>query len=104
MNSNSNVKKNPVQKHVPERSCIACREKRAKKELIRIVGNADTVKIDPKGKDSGRGAYLCPKRECWEIGLKGNRLEHALHVELTLENRQLLVEYGRNLPERGTRA
>jgi predicted RNA-binding protein YlxR (DUF448 family) len=88
------------QKHVPERSCIACREKKAKKELIRLVRKEDAVRIDLKGKDTGRGAYLCPRRECWETGLKGNRIEHVLKVKLTLENRQLLVEYGRNLRER----
>jgi hypothetical protein len=88
---------------MPERSCIACRGKRAKRELIRLVGNADAVQIDPKGKDAGRGAYLCPIRECWETGLKGNRLEHTLRVKLTLENRQVLVEYGKSLPERESR-
>jgi len=100
------LKSNPKgyqQRHIPERSCIACREKRAKKELIRLVSSADEVRIDLKGKDAGRGAYLCPARECWEMGLKGNRLEHALQCNLTLENRQVLVEYGRNLPERESR-
>jgi len=75
----------------------------AKRELIRLVGNADAVQIDPKGKEAGRGAYLCPIRECWETGLKGNRLEHTLRVKLTLENRQVLVEYGKSLPERESR-
>ncbi|MCJ7514434.1 MAG: YlxR family protein [Dehalococcoidia bacterium] len=97
---NSLKKQSSPQKHVPERSCIACRGKRAKRELIRLVGSADAVHIDPKGKDSGRGAYLCPTRECWETGLKGNRLEHTLRVKLTLENRRVLVEYGKSLPER----
>jgi len=85
---------------VPERSCIACRGKTAKRKLIRLVGSADAIKIDPKGKEAGRGAYLCPVRQCWDAGLKGNRLEHALRVKLTLENRQVLVEYGKSLPER----
>jgi predicted RNA-binding protein YlxR (DUF448 family) len=88
------------QRHVPERSCIACREKRAKRELIRLVSRAGSVEIDHKGKEIGRGAYLCPIRECWDIGLKGNRLEHALQTELILENRQALVEYGKSLPKR----
>jgi len=39
-------------------------------------------------------------RECWEAGLKSNRLEHALRTKLTLENRQVLVEYGKSLPGR----
>jgi len=103
MNLKSNLKKGHRQKHVPERSCIACREKRAKKELIRLVGGSDEVQIDLKGKSAGRGAYLCPARECWEACLKGNRLEHALQTTLTLENRQVLVEYARGLPGRESR-
>jgi len=101
------LKNNPKghrRKHIPERSCLTCRAKKAKKELSRLVGSVDVVKIDLKGREAGRGAYLCPVRECWEAGLKGNRLEHALKVNLTLENRQVLVEYGRNLPERETQA
>jgi predicted RNA-binding protein YlxR (DUF448 family) len=89
------------QRHIPERSCIACREKRTKRELIRLVCRAGVVEIDHKGKEAGRGAYLCPIRECWDIGLKGNRLEYALQTELILENRQALVEYGKSLPNKG---
>jgi predicted RNA-binding protein YlxR (DUF448 family) len=89
------------QRHVPERSCIACREKKAKRKLIRLVCHDGVAEIDYKGKEAGRGVYLCPIRECWEIGLKGNRLEHALRTELILENRQALVEYGKSLPKKG---
>lgn len=88
-------------KHVPQRTCIACRETKAKRKMVRLVNHQGEVLIDPRGKLTGRGAYLCPYRECWETGLKGNRLEHALRTSLTLENRQMLVEYGRNLPSRG---
>jgi hypothetical protein len=72
----------------------------AKRALIRLVGSGDVVRIDPRGKESGRGAYLCPVRDCWETGLNGNHLEHTLRIKLTSENRQVLVEYGRSLPER----
>ena len=89
------------QRHVPERSCIACRGKKAKRNLIRLVCRACVVEIDHKGKEAGRGVYLCPMRECWDIGLKGNRLEYALRTELILENRQTLVEYGKSLPKKG---
>ncbi|MDK2895980.1 MAG: uncharacterized protein PWP04_100 [Candidatus Atribacteria bacterium] len=52
-------------KSVPIRTCIACRERKEKRELIRIVRSAiDKVEIDPTGKKSGRGAYLCRKEEC----------------------------------------
>ena len=70
-------------------------------ELIRLVCNASIAEIDHKGKKTGRGVYLCATRECWEIGLKSNRLEYALRTKLTLENRQSLLEYGRSLPEKG---
>ncbi|UCH50686.1 MAG: YlxR family protein [Chloroflexota bacterium] len=99
MKSNSK-KQNPRQRHVPERSCIACREKKSKRDLIRLVSSTGFVEIDLKGKGAGRGVYLCPMRECWETGLKGNRLEHALQAKLASENRQVLVEYGQNLPRK----
>ena len=99
MNSNT---KNQVarQRHIPERSCIACREKKAKRELIRLICNDGVVEIDLKGKGAGRGIYLCPMRGCWETGLKSNRLEHALRTDITFENRQALVEYGQSLPRK----
>jgi len=80
---------------------VACREKKAKRDLIRLLCSAGIVEIDPKGKKTGRGTYLCPSRECWEAGLKGNRLEHALRTKLTPENRHTLVEYGKSLLEEG---
>ncbi len=91
------------QKHIPTRSCVACREKKTKRELIRLVGKDGVVEIDPRGKKAGRGVYLCPFSECWEGGLKGNRLEYALRTRLALENRQTLLQYGRSLPKK-TRA
>ena len=101
MNLQNKAIKQPLRpKHIPERSCIACRNKNAKKGLIRLVCCADGVKVDPGKKRGGRGAYLCPKRECWETGLTKNRLEYALRTRLSQENRQILIEFGRNLPEK----
>jgi hypothetical protein len=53
------------------------------------------VEVDTSGKKAGRGAYLCPTRECWESGLKGKRLEHALRSPLTPNNREQLLNYAR---------
>lgn len=73
-------------KHVPQRSCIACRETFPKRDLIRIVRTPEgTIEIDPKGKRSGRGAYLCRKRQCWEEGLHQRRLAQALKCQVTTE-------------------
>lgn len=87
-------------KHVPERTCIACREKRPKWELVRVVGTPQGgLEIDPRGRKAGRGAYLCKRQECWEIGLKGKRLQHALRSEIVSEQRAELIAYSKALPK-----
>lgn len=53
-------------KHVPERMCVACRKRRPKRELLRVVLTPEGPVIDPSGKKPGRGAYVCPDQpECW---------------------------------------
>jgi len=80
-----------ISQHIPQRTCLACRKVRAKRELIRLVRAVDgRVEIDTTGKKAGRGSYLC--LECCETGLKGNRLEHALHTSITEDNRQQLIK------------
>jgi len=93
-------KKKPVQrvKHVPQRTCVGCREVLPKRTMIRIVRTAEGVQIDPSGKLAGRGAYLHDRRECWEQGLKG-ALAHALKVELSHEERANLENFMSTLPQ-----
>ena len=55
------------------------------------------VEVDTSDKKVGRGAYLCQAQECWQIGLKGGRLEYALRVTLTQDNREQLIQYGKEL-------
>ena len=93
-------------KHIPQRTCVACRQVREKKNLIRLVCTPDgIVAVDISAKKPGRGAYLCPKKDCWQVVLrKGkieliSRLEHALRTRLRNNNLQVLIEYGNNLPE-----
>jgi len=92
-------KKKPVQrvKHVPQRTCVGCREVLPKRTLIRIVRTADGVQVDPTGKLAGRGAYLHDRYECWERGLKG-ALAHALKTTLTPEARLMLEDFMNTLP------
>jgi len=69
---------------IPVRMCIACRQARPKKELIRIVRNKDgVVSVDSTGKAAGRGAYLCPDLACLEKSQKSKALSRALECELT---------------------
>lgn len=66
---------------IPQRSCVVCGRVRPKRELIRVVrtGAGDVV-VDPGGKISGRGAYVCPDRDCPDRGLREGRLARALDV------------------------
>ncbi|MBU4532901.1 MAG: YlxR family protein [Eubacteriales bacterium] len=71
-------------KKLPMRMCVACREMRTKRELIRLVRTAEgSVEIDFTGKRSGRGAYLCASSRCLNAAIKGGRLEKSLHRSLT---------------------
>lgn len=85
-------------KHVPQRTCVACRKVKAKQELVRLVRTSDSsVEIDTSGKKAGRGVYLCRAEECWEIGFKSGRLEKNLRTTLTPDNREELIKLGKDL-------
>lgn len=93
-----------VMKHIPQRTCIACRAVRSKRELARVVRTVDNhVQADLTGKKSGRGAYLCRQRECWQTVLDHPaRLGQALKLETPLSNEDLarLREFATTLPSR----
>ncbi|HEX8967745.1 MAG TPA: YlxR family protein [Chloroflexota bacterium] len=86
-------------RHIPQRTCIACRQSNAKRQLIRIVRAPDgSVTIDPSGKRSGRGAYLCDSPQCWRLGLGRGILSRALKIEsVPRDNLQTLTEYAQHL-------
>lgn len=73
-------------KKVPMRMCIGCQEMKSKKELIRIVRTPEgSIEIDPTGKRSGRGAYICPQVVCLEKAVKGKRLERSFQQSVSPE-------------------
>ncbi len=93
-------KRSQRRKHIPQRTCIACRSVRPKRSLVRIVRTPDDdVIVDGTGKRNGRGAYLCPQSSCWEIALKKRRLEKALRTKLTADVEAQLREYAAGLPQ-----
>jgi len=62
----------------PLRTCVACRDVRPKRELVRLVRGADRrVVVDPTGAAPGRGAYLCRRASCVDGGLTRRQLGHA---------------------------
>ena len=85
-------------KHIPERTCVYCRQKKPKWEMVRIVRTPEgNLEIDSRGKKAGRGAYLCRQQSCWEAGLAKKKLEHALKTEIVPEQRAGLLEYSKKL-------
>ena len=87
-----------INRHIAQRTCLGCRQVMPKGELVRLVRTGDQrVAIDPDGRQTGRGAYLCRKPECWEAVLKSNRLDYSLRTALTPENREELRSRGKNL-------
>lgn len=66
-------------KSQPMRSCVGCGEQKSKKELMRVVLSPEgTISIDRVGKAPGRGAYICPSKECLQAAYKGRKLERSL--------------------------
>ncbi|HEV8190071.1 MAG TPA: YlxR family protein [Ktedonobacterales bacterium] len=93
-------RKQPLRpRHVPQRTCIVCRQVRPKRELIRVVRTPEArIELDAGGKKSGRGAYLCARRSCWEPALHKGKLEHEFEVTLQPEDRAALEAYLDSLP------
>jgi predicted RNA-binding protein YlxR (DUF448 family) len=85
-------------RHVPQRTCIACRQVAGKRELIRVVRTPPgTVEVDPTGKKNGRGAYLHADPACWDAALKRKIVQHALKTELSESDRAALEAYRNEL-------
>lgn len=75
-----------MQKKIPMRQCLGCREMKPKRELVRVVRSPEgTVSLDPKGKANGRGAYLCPNMDCLKKAIRSKALARALDVEIPQE-------------------
>lgn len=82
----------PRRKHVPMRTCVACRQQFEKRSLVRLVYNAEGLQVDETGKASGRGAYLCTQPSCWQRAAQTDVLNRALHVTLSAGDKQRLLE------------
>jgi len=72
-----------MQKKIPQRQCMGCRERKPKRDMIRIVRTPEgVVTLDFGGKMNGRGAYICPQMECLKKVQKSKALERSLEVTI----------------------
>ena len=70
----------------PMRQCAGCREKKTKNEMIRVVRTPNgEIALDKTGKLSGRGAYICPKADCFNKARKARSLERSLSCQIPEE-------------------
>ena len=91
-------KPQPRVRHVPQRTCVVCRETTGKRGLIRIVRTPEgVVEVDETGKKAGRGAYLCRRWGCWQEALRKDRLARALRVKLWEADKERLRAYAEEL-------
>ena len=75
-----------MQKKIPQRQCMGCRERKAKRELIRVVRGTDgNVSLDFGGKAPGRGVYICPNADCLKKALRSKALDRSLEVTIPQE-------------------
>ena len=86
-------------RHVPLRTCVACKQVRPKRELLRIVRTPQGhIELDETGKKAGRGAYLCARRSCWQLALHKGRLAHEFETTLLPEDLAALEAFMETLP------
>jgi hypothetical protein len=87
-------------RHIPQRTCVGCRQTLEKRNLIRLVRTDVGVRVDLTGKLAGRGAYLHDQRSCWEKGLK-DALSAALKAEISASDMDSLRQFMKSLPSTG---
>lgn len=86
-------------RHIPTRTCLGCREKNPKRRLIRVVRTPDLrLVVDASGRQNGRGAYICERRQCWEKALKGGTIAYALRFTPPADDIEALRAHGASLP------
>lgn len=75
------------------RMCVACRQSKDKRELVRIVKNKEgAISLDLTGKKNGRGAYVCKERECFNKLKKQKSLNRAFKANVPEEVINVLEE------------
>ena len=75
-----------MQKKIPQRQCMGCRERKEKRQMIRVVRTPEgAVNLDFSGKMNGRGAYICPNSDCLKKALRSKALDRSLEVTIPEE-------------------
>ena len=85
-------------KKIPMRQCIGCREMKAKKDIIRVLKTASAedespeIILDATGRKNGRGAYICPNRDCLDLAMKNKGLERSFKMAISKDVYEMLAK------------
>ena len=85
-------------KKIPMRQCIGCREMKAKKDMIRVLKTASAenerpeIILDATGRKNGRGAYICPNRDCLDLAMKNKGLERSFKMAISKDVYEMLAK------------
>lgn len=69
----------------PVRTCIGCRRKAGKADLLRVVGSGTHVVPDPAAVCPGRGAYLHRSVDCLNLAERKRAFQRALRTAVALD-------------------
>ena len=73
-------------KKIPLRKCVGCQEMKEKKGMVRVIKTPEeTIELDTTGRKNGRGAYICPRMECFMKARKSKGLERSLKTSIPQE-------------------
>jgi len=82
-----------VTRKIPKRQCIGCQEMKEKRDMIRVVKTSEgEITVDATGKKNGRGAYICPSKDCMQKAIKSRGLERAFKTSIPTEVYDRLME------------
>lgn len=90
-------------RHQPQRTCVACREIRDQRELVRLAYGDDGLLVDERRRAPGRGAYLCRRAACWQRARAtsqakgGGPLGNTLRATINTNDRAVLEAFERGL-------
>ena len=81
-----------INKKVPLRMCIACRESKTKENFIRVVKTPDGFIVDGSNKVVGRSCYICKNNDCVNKVIKNKLLHKSFKQDIQLETYEILKE------------
>ncbi|QWR78041.1 YlxR family protein [Candidatus Magnetomonas plexicatena] len=76
----------------PQRTCVSCRAKKGRAELLRLVVENGRLVYDRGKVLSGRGYHVCREKQCIDVLMRGKRLKKIFKVDVEVGSLEHLKE------------